>query len=88
MREFCSINQFQMRTRGRGSKNPKILWTSLMDAPLRERPLKVKVVSKSAARSGMLRQKCENRAPMGENIDMGRYRTHSAASGVGRQSHM
>ena len=32
--EFYSMNQFQMRTRGSGSKNPKLLWTSLMDAPI------------------------------------------------------
>ena len=27
------INQTQMQTRGRGSKNPKILWTSYLGAP-------------------------------------------------------
>ena len=33
LREFYCMNQFQMRTRGKGSKNPKILWTSLMEDP-------------------------------------------------------
>ena len=34
LREFYSINYFQMRTRGRGSKILKILWTSYLEAPL------------------------------------------------------
>ena len=32
--EFYGINQFQMRTRGRGSKNTKLLQKSFMDVPL------------------------------------------------------
>lgn len=30
---IAGIYQFQMRTRGRGSKNTRFLWTSLMKAP-------------------------------------------------------
>ena len=33
MREFDSINQLKMRTRGRGSKNPKLLRMSFMEPP-------------------------------------------------------
>ena len=32
-REFYSINQIQLQTRGRGSKNPKIFWISYLETP-------------------------------------------------------
>ena len=34
---YFTTNQSQMGTRGEGVKNPKKVWTSLMDAPLRRR---------------------------------------------------
>ena len=37
LNEFYSINQIRKQTRGRGSKIPKLLWTSLMEDPMQTR---------------------------------------------------